>query len=199
MAGPSAIYEVYRILIERLCFNMEPIIKKLHHIEDKLDWLASMIAILSFAVMSVLVCMQVISRFFFSYSFQWAEEMGRYLFIWSTMLASSCAVHTHLNIGVDILVNNVKGKAQFAVRLIAQIFMILAVYILTVYGGRQTIDVFSAGQTATSFPVSAGVLYLSVPVSGALMLYYSVVQLLELIFYGKFRENYIRNFFRRTA
>lgn len=43
---------------------MEPIMKKLHYIEDKLDRLASVIAIMTFAVMSVLVCMQVISRFF---------------------------------------------------------------------------------------------------------------------------------------
>ena len=60
---------------------MEPIMKKLHYIEDKLDRLASVIAIMTFAVMSVLVCMQVISRFFFSHSFQWAEKMGRYLLI----------------------------------------------------------------------------------------------------------------------
>ena len=184
---------------ERLCDNMEPIIKKLQYIEDKLDVLASIIAIVTFATMSVLVCMQVMSRSFFSYSFQWAEEMGRYLFIWSTMLASACAVHSHLNIGVDILVNNIKGKAQFIVKLMAQIFMILAVYILTVYGAEQTMDVYSAGQTATSFPVSAAVLYLSVPVSGAMMLFYSTVQLLELILHGKFTENRIRDFFGRAA
>ena len=115
------------------------------------------------------------------------------------MLASACAVHSHLNIGVDILVNNIKGKAQFIVKLMAQVFMILAVYILTVYGAQQTIDVYSAGQTATSFPVSAAVLYLSVPVSGSLMLFYSTVQLLELISHGKFTENEIRDFFRGAA
>lgn len=191
--------QIKGFLTERLCFNMELILKRLHFIEDKLDRFASVIAIVTFAAMSVIVCMQVISRFFFSHSFQWAEEMGRYLFIWSTMLASACAVHSHLNIGVDILVNNIKGKAQFIVKLMAQVFMILAVYILTVYGAQQTIDVYSAGQTATSFPVSAAVLYLSVPVSGALMLFYSSVQLLELISHGKFTENEIRDFFRGAA
>ena len=175
---------------------MEPIIKKLQYIEDKLDVFASIIAIVTFASMSVLVCMQVMSRSFFSYSFQWAEEMGRYLFIWSTLLAAACAVHSHLNIGVDILVNNLKGKAQYAVKLTAQIFFILAVYILTVYGAQQAIDVFNAGQTATSFPVSAGLLYLSVPVSGGLMLFYTLVQLLELLFYGEYTENHIRDFFK---
>ncbi len=197
--GPSVTIKIIGSLTERLCFNMELILKKLHYIEDKLDRLASVIAVMTFAAMSVIVCMQVISRFFFSHSFQWAEEMGRYLFIWSTMLASACAVHSHLNIGVDILVNNIKGKAQFIVKLLAQIFMILAVYILTVYGAEQTMDVYSAGQTATSFPVSAAVLYLSVPVSGAMMLFYSTVQLLELILHGKFTENEIHDFFGGAA
>jgi TRAP-type C4-dicarboxylate transport system permease small subunit len=178
---------------------MDFIIKKMQYIEDKLDVLASLVAATTFAVMSVIVCTQVISRYFFSYSFQWAEEMGRYLFIWSTMLASACATHTHLHIGVDILVSNIKGKAQLAVKLTAQIFLIIAVYILTVYGAEQTMDVISAGQTATSFPVSAGVLYLSIPVSGALMLYYAVVQLLELICYGKYRDTAIHDFFREAG
>lgn len=178
---------------------MDHVIKKLQYIGDKFDLFASIIAIVTFVLMSVIVCMQVISRFFFSYSFQWAEEMGRYLFIWSTMLASACAVHTHLNIGVDILVNNLKGRTQYAVKLAAQIFLILAVYILTVYGAQQTIDVFDAGQTATSFPVSAGILYMSVPVSGILMLYYTLVQLLELIFLGGYRDTKVRDFFRRAA
>jgi len=174
---------------------MDPVIKKLQYIEDKLDVVASFGAAATFACMSVIVCMQVISRYFFSYSFQWAEEMGRYFFIWSTMLACACATHTHLHIGVDILVSNLKGKAQLAVKLLAQLFLIIAVYILTVYGAEQTIEVVSAGQTATSFPVSAGILYLSVPVSGALMLYYTIVQLLELICYGKYRENKINDIF----
>ena len=49
-------------------------------------------------------------------------------------------------------------------------------------------------QTATSFPVSAGVLYLSIPVSGILMFWYAVTQVLELIVYGKYRETKIQAF-----
>ena len=175
---------------------MGTVITKLEFIEDKLDICASFTAAVTFACMSIIVCTQVISRYFFNYSFQWSEEMGRYFFIWSTMLASACATHTHLHIGVDILVSSLKGRTQLAVKLLAQLSLLAAVCIMTTYGTSQTLDVYSSGQTATSFPVSAALLYLSVPVSGALMMYYCFVQLLELLFYGKFRDTKIHDFFK---
>lgn len=178
---------------------MDSLIKKLQFIADKLNVASSIIAIVTFATMSVVVCAQVISRCFFTYSFQWAEEFGRYLFIWSTMFASACATYSHLNIGVDILVENLKGKTQFAFKLVAQVFLITAVYILMVYGTQQALDVFRAGQTATSLPLSAGILYLSVPLSGALMLFFTLLQLLELFFYGEFRKNKVWDFLGRAS
>ncbi len=167
---------------------MKRLVKIMQKIGDALDKVASSVAAIAFLVMSVLVIMQVISRCFFSYSFQWAEEMARYLFIWSTMLASACAIRAHMHIGVDVLVNYVRGSLKFVIKLAAQFFIIAAVCILIVYGGQQSLEAFYSGQTATSFPVSAGVLYLSIPISALLMLWYSVTQVFELLCYGEYRK-----------
>lgn len=174
---------------------MDSTLRQMQRLEDALDKIASIIAVVTFAFMTVLVIMQVISRCFFDYSFQWVEEMARYFFIWSTMLASACATRSHLHIGVDILVSNLKGKTQFAMKIIAQIFLIIAICILLVYGTLQTIDLYSAGQTATSFPVPAALLYLSIPLSSFLMLFYAIVQTFELLHCGKYRETEICKFF----
>ena len=165
----------------------------MHSIESKLDKVASAVASITFACMSILVITQVISRCFLSHSFQFAEEMARYFFIWSTMLAAACATYSHLHIGVDILVSYMKGKLQFSVKLIAQLMFMCAVAILTYYGWEQTLETISSGQTATSFPVSAGLLYLSIPVSGVLMLFYTTTQLFELIMCGNYKEKQIQD------
>ena len=173
---------------------MNTLIRQMQNIGDTLDKISSSFAAMTFFVMSILVIMQVISRCFFNYSFQWAEEMARYLFIWSTMLAAACAIRTQMHIGVDILVSYARGRVQLTMKLVAQVFVLAAVCILIIYGGEKTFESFHSGQTATSFPVSAGVLYLSIPVSGILMFWYAVTQVLELIVYGKYRETKIQAF-----
>jgi TRAP-type C4-dicarboxylate transport system permease small subunit len=61
-------------------------------------------------------------------------------------------------------------------------------WVLIYHGSLQAARAFASGQTATSFPVSAGVLFLSIPVSGVLMFYHGFTQLLELIYFGKCRN-----------
>lgn len=138
-------------------------------------------ASVTFGAMSILVIMQVLSRSFFGYSFQWAEELARYFFIWSTMLASACAVYFKMHVGVDLIVNRLNCKNKKAVTVIAQVLLIFALLIMIYAGSFQTWNTALSGQTATSFPVSAAVLYLAVPVSGLLMLLYAVLQLIELV------------------
>lgn len=160
----------------------------MQRIEDRINHYAAILACVTFACMSVIVVLQVISRSFMNHSFQWAEEMARYFFIWSTMLAATCATHSHMHIGVDVLVNNLRGGLQRTVRIAAQLFLLFAVFVLVYYGGEQAYSAWSSGQTATSFPVSAGLLYLSVPFNGVLMLFICTTQLLELIYIGKNRD-----------
>jgi TRAP-type C4-dicarboxylate transport system, small permease component len=167
---------------------MKELIGFMQKIEDKLNHCAAVLACVTFACMSVIVVVQVISRSFLGHSFQWAEEMARYFFIWSTMLAATCATHAHVHIGVDVLVTYLKGNVQRTVRIVAQLFLIFAVLVLVRYGGEQTVAAWKSGQTATSFPVSAGLLYLSVPLNGVLMLFICVTQLLELICLGTSRD-----------
>lgn len=148
------------------------------------DRVTGFMASVAFGIMSVLVIGQVLSRSFFGYSFQWAEELARYFFIWSTMLASACALYSHSHVGVDLLVNRLGVRNKNAVKIFAQLLLIVALIVMVCAGSLQTWNTALSGQTATSFPVSAALLYLSVPVSGILMLCYAVLQLVELIHSG---------------
>ena len=165
---------------------LETVLKRAQYLARGLNRLSGVFASVAFGAMSILVILQVISRSFFGYSFQWAEEMARYFFIWSTMLASACAVYSSLHVGVDLVVSRLSVKSRKWVCVIAQLMLIFSVVVLLVYGAEQTYITAESGQTATSFPVSAAVLYLSVPVSAFLMLLYAVVQLAELVVYGRF-------------
>jgi TRAP-type C4-dicarboxylate transport system permease small subunit len=167
---------------------MERLIKLMQRIGDILNYCTAVVAATTFAIMSVIVITQVVSRSFFRFSFLWAEEVGRYLFIWSIMTAVACATRSRMHISVDFFVDNLKSNAQRSVRIVAQLLLLFAAWVLLHHGSIQAARSFASGQTATSFPVPAGVLFLSVPVSGALIFFHGFTQLLELIYFGKYKN-----------
>ena len=136
---------------ERLC-KMNTLIRQMQNIGDTLDKISSSFAAMTFFVMSILVIMQVISRCFFNYSFQWAEEMARYLFIWSTMLAAACAIRTQMHIGVDILVSYARGRVQLTMKLVAQVFVLAAVVSSLYMAGSRRWNHFTQARRRPRFP-----------------------------------------------
>lgn len=130
--------------MSRALFKMEVVsvletaLKRTQHLARSLNRLSGILASVTFGAMSILVILQVMSRSFFGYSFQWAEEMARYFFIWSTMLASACAVYFGLHVGVDLIVARLNVKSKKLVRIVAQLMLIFSIVVLLVYGAEQT-------------------------------------------------------------
>ncbi len=63
-------------------------------------------------IMSLLVIVQVFSRYLFNYSFVWAEELVRYLMIWMVMIGAALvqAKNDHIRIDFFPLMLNPKGR-----------------------------------------------------------------------------------------
>lgn len=86
-------------------------------------------------VMSVLVFLQVLSRYVFLYPFPWVEELTRYLMIWMTLLGSAVAVRSGKHITVDVLDAVLKKPALlFAYRLFVNLAGIVFSLFLAKYG-----------------------------------------------------------------
>ncbi|MDQ8022800.1 MAG: TRAP transporter small permease [Moraxellaceae bacterium] len=59
------------------------------------------------ALMVVLVFAQVVARYVFNSSFDWADELSRLAFVWSVFLAIAMAVRERLHIGMEILTSRI--------------------------------------------------------------------------------------------
>jgi TRAP-type C4-dicarboxylate transport system permease small subunit len=86
-----------------------------------LDALSRHILIGSMIVMTVVVCAQVILRFAFSHSIDWADEISRLLFVWSMFLAIPHGIKHGAHVGIDALVSrmpeNLRGLNARVMRL----------------------------------------------------------------------------------
>jgi C4-dicarboxylate transporter DctQ subunit len=75
--------------------------KKKHPLFRWLHSLQTSICTLFLTLMSLVVIVQVFSRYIFNFSFVWAEELVRYLMIWMVMLGSALVQSRNEHIRID--------------------------------------------------------------------------------------------------
>ena len=67
-----------------------------------------------FAAMTVLLTLQVITRYLFNHSFTWTEELCTVFFIWLSYLGACGAVLKGKHLRIDGVLNSLHGKAKKA-------------------------------------------------------------------------------------
>lgn len=115
---------------------------------------------------------QVLNRFLFKVPVPWTEEMARYIFVWLSLLGSAKAVRVKGHIYVDILESLVKGKAGKSTRIVAQIISAFFFVILIITGFVWSIK--NSGNKCETLPLDLFLIYMIVPLSGVLMLLFTI-------------------------
>ena len=161
---------------------MERFIEGLHKIGDKINTVARLLL----GITTIALCIAGIGQFilrWFGTSLPWATEFSCYIFVWTTMLGSAVASRHLLHIGVDMVINLFRGKIRTVLLVIADLILIFALVLFTVSSANYTIA--QIPHLGTTIKVSLAWFYVSLPISGVIMLYYTVVQLIENIYYGE--------------
>lgn len=106
----------------------------------------------------------------------WTEELARYLMIWIGMLGAAVLVRSKKHIYIEILVDRIKHPAfKKFFSTLTHISIIVVGVILVNYGGYVTKQ--NMGQISPALRIAFSWVYLSMPLSGALMILYSIEQL----------------------
>jgi TRAP-type C4-dicarboxylate transport system permease small subunit len=131
------------------------------------------------ATLTVNVFLQVLSRFVFKYPLLWTEEVSRIAFVYSIFVGATIAVreNTHLNVDV-LLVVLPKGMA----RVITVFGSVLVGIFLGFVTWEGTALVRATGiQMTPVMQIPFRYLYLVIPASGALMLLYLVLGMIDYL------------------
>ena len=81
-------------------------------LENTVNWVASVIGGVSLVGMVVLISLNVISRFLFATSFNWAEEVTYMLFNWAVFFGVVVVYRYQGLTAIDVLVNALPEKAR---------------------------------------------------------------------------------------
>lgn len=131
--------------------------------------LYSVCAFLMFVMVSV-VTAQVVSRYVFGNPFTWTEELARYTFVWMSMLGMAVGVKYGSHIALDILEKKLQGTPRKVLVAVNQLF-ILAFTVTLTYSGFKLVQL-GTRQTSPSLGLPMEWVYIVIPVSGLLMMFF---------------------------
>ncbi|MDU5085992.1 MAG: TRAP transporter small permease [Anaerococcus vaginalis] len=122
--------------------------------------------------MTLIIFLQVISRYIFNSPLVWSEELSRYLFVWISFLAIADAVRTKSHIALSILTDRMsEDRKQIVSRLNYSLTCIIGIIIT--YGGIVLMNL-GVHQSSATLGVPMFLVYLVIPVSGVLISIFSV-------------------------
>ena len=95
---------------------------------------------ISMVILTAVMTWQVVTRYFIGIPATWAEELCRYLFIWTSFIGSAYAVWTFEHIEIDLIDNVFKAKFKnpdYALAWLKKVVLILiavfSMYFLDLY------------------------------------------------------------------
>ena len=136
-------------------------------------WLCS---ILLFA-MTFLIFGQVISRYLFKNSLTWSEELGRYFYIWISIIGIAVAIPMGAHVSLDLITAKLGLKSKRIVTLIGDLLLSIFALIFTYSGFVLTLTSFDQISSGIDIPMSY--VYIVFPISGMIMLFFLIKKLIE--------------------
>ncbi|MFH1489075.1 MAG: TRAP transporter large permease subunit [Pseudomonadota bacterium] len=136
---------------------------------EKWDFVEGKICALLLGVSVIMAFYEVISRYFFHFSVDWAEEITLYAIAWSTMFGSSSLIkkdeHVKMTLLFTIIGDDRKNVLHFMNALVSLVFALVIIY----SGVLQVYESYLSGMLSdSSLRLPHWIIYLVMPIGGTL-------------------------------
>ena len=145
-----------------------------------IDSILEKILVVLFGIMILVITWQVFSRFVLNSPSSFTEELSTYILIWISLLGATYAFRKKSHIGIDILTNKLSEPFNKFSKYIIHFVNILFFSFVFVWGGLNLVMItLQLNQISASLQIKIGYIYFILPISGLLMIYYSIYFLLN--------------------
>lgn len=138
------------------------------------------LCIIVFVALVAIVAWQVFTREVLNDTAAWTQEAAQYSFVVLAMVAAAYVFSERGHIAVEILIEKLPMRSRRVAAIVIElivVFFIVAVFII----GGLAVAANSWQQHLSSLPFTIGQIYLIMPIAGALILFYSLVQIIGLL------------------
>ena len=130
--------------------------------------------------LTLTVLLGVFTRFVMGRQAEFTDELARVLLIWVSMLGAALAFGEKAHLGVDFFVGKLDPGARKTLGVLVQ--TIIAILAITVFiHGGWALALSQMEQRLPTMPISRGMVYLSIPLGGVLILLFAIENLIGII------------------
>ncbi len=127
----------------------------------------------------VILCAQVVFRYFVGTSLDWIEEVSRILLTWLTFIGAAVALKRKGHIAVDYFVTLLPDGVRYCFEICTYIIIVAFSIFLMVQG--MTFALLSEGTTFPALQVPVSLQYLGLPIGCLFMVIYGSLHLVSVI------------------
>jgi len=136
-----------------------------------IEWLLA--AIMSILVIDVL--WQVFSRYVLASPSSFTDELAGFLLIWVGLLGAAYVAGKNEHLAIDLMLQKMKGAKKRRLQIIINTIVGIFALFVMVFGGVWLVYTrFYLGVKSAALALPLGYVYLIVPISGLLILYYAI-------------------------
>ncbi len=133
----------------------------------------ALVSIMSILVIDVL--WQVFSRYVLSTPSSFTDELAGFLLIWIGLLGAAYVAGKNEHLAIDLLLQKLKGTKKRRLQLFINVIVGVFALFVMVFGGSWLVYTrFYLNVTSAALALPLGYVYLIVPISGILTMYYTI-------------------------
>jgi TRAP-type C4-dicarboxylate transport system permease small subunit len=152
----------------------------LERVKKRIDKLLELALIILMGANVLNVLWQVFTRFILRNPSSFTEELARYLLIWVGLLGASYAAGKKMHLAIDVVLQALKKKTKIWAEITIQVFIFLFSCFVMLIGGLRLVTItLTLNQISAALRIKLGYVYLVLPLSGLLIMFYAVVFIIE--------------------
>lgn len=149
-------------------------------LKSKVDKVIEYSLVILMALMVFNVLWQVFTRFIMNDPSSFTDELARYLLIWLGLLGAGYVTGQKMHLAIDYLLNktkpNVKSKLEYVINISIFLF---ALFVMVIGGVNLVSLTLYLEQISAALQIQLGYIYIVLPVSGLLIMFYTGVFIIK--------------------
>ena len=154
--------------------------ENMHKVRAGIMRILGIVIICLFAMMTVIGTYQIVTRYFFKRPSTVSEELLTYSFTWMALLASAYVFGKRDHMRMGFLADKFTGPGRRYLEAAIDLLTFAFAGVVMVYGGI-SITKLTMIQTTASLRVPMGYIYVIVPVTGVLIMLFSLMNAADML------------------
>ena len=150
-------------------------------IRERIDRVIGIVLVAIMSILVIDVLWQVFSRYVLSAPSSFTDELAGFLLIWVGLLGAAYVAGKNEHLAIDLMLQKLKGVKRRRLQIIINTIVgVFALFVMVVGGIWLVYTRFYLGVKSAALALPLGYVYLVVPISGILIIYYAIDNSLNL-------------------